>query len=1466
MNISPIDNSGSIKNPKNVAFTGQKKLKDDMGNAVLRLTVPPQIKLEKDEYLGVELVSMYDFGPDGTYGVMAGEDFPVKVDTDSSFKNGKKNYIDINLKDYAFDNAGEFGYRFIVTDKDGNIKRAYDDGIGTTIETENKNRYTIVSTRQGTQHPKGAMMHIFTDSYGVAKNPASNKKEKGTLTPIATQDEVEDFKRTHFNRAGGTIKNITRELGEDGELSPYGYIMTTPLIGGGSVSSHGYHPKNHFKTTEGVGTKKDFMDLLTKCFDEGKGYVLDGAFTSQGYEGLQLNHAMKWFDSPFKDWFKVSKDNDGNASFKLAVLPDNANENAAVRIVNPKNVEGVKYDKTKPSYIQFYDKRLATKEQLSDADKLIDAYNNKNTEDPYEITIHQDAILPYYFEINPDDAPFKGKAYTTFKELEKSGQLGQVLSPDNTPFKFVRKGQQGGFTGWDGNVDLVKMNLSCHNGTNSEIEGSNQARNYMYKVARYWTEETRNAIMLHIMDTIRSKSNLPKEDRKEQLNEYFSGIEETYGIEKGTLGKIYAKVQAESRAIEKNIPLKDIEKSYNYKIADDKRDGRIFIRDEMFAFPLESLNMSPELLAVLSTPYITPRPTKDTDPAASNEQIYQDAIKSGELLDTMDEVYAQIYRTLTDIMSEIDIENKNNNASIQKRLLKRDNADSINLTPYGKYFISSAMGDIMTFFVTESLFEDTKYNNLSKDGKIVYTKENFLNGTYGNSEELTLKKLGISGANSSKEEAKQIARKMLDGIRNLKHDKPEEYRSFIKYLKDEYLDRSIEEYKMAEVITDQTGAGLNWRFDAAKDVADWFDVKDKETLTSETAWEDVIGFWTPFVEQVRNINDSSYIIGEVTSLGEFDNYDWGKYKLAPKEKIDGTWDGLKAERAYYEETGVTTGSNYNVYFGLYPKLFGKNIENGTMDDGTFRSISKFLNQSDNFINPPQGANVTQEFVQQSHIFLDNHDKPRAAHLMSLDSELFWSNFKDNKQSDIESAEKYLQRDFTHTITKQDGTTEVKKVIDDDVSSKAVAVAKRYYEALDHEAKQQGIKDSDIEIIKSAVSHLANGYKYKSDEKIPDFIKAESFGSTPFEITVRHVMEQAKSMGLKISGDTEKHLTDSLLKYITEPYTTKQVAIWEMMTGTTGTPTLFAGDELAQTGSERSSKNWDLGCRNLVRHDWLQGDDGKGYAKSFNKRLNAVTNLHKQKGMQPLIDGIPVVIPAKSAHAFSDREFFEILTPEVLLNGVKKLAGNENQDDALKNLRTICKPFIQNADKMSKDELLAELEKTYKDNKLKAKLSSSYEQIKKNNEGLYDWIKKNTLTEQSTEIGGVYKYNDKNEAVLSIYTNAYISEDPNAPLLQPYQVPDDKKPTVSDIRLLDKEGRLLDKEGTIYTLVSYKKNHGKYIDNTEYVLQKDGSLKNKDGKNDILDSTVTFFKKGKKSSDTVTFKGRKVYSSYTRPVN
>ena len=1479
MNISSINNSGNVNPYKNVNFTGQKKLKNDMGDTVLQLTVPPHIQLDEGEQLGIELVSMINENKEGKYGWRIDSDYPVRIETDEEFKKGKKTYFNINLKDYWFDNAGEFGYRFIVTDAQGNIKRAFDDGIGTTAISKDNKKYTVVSTRQGVQHPKGAMEHIVSDSYGVMKNTSSKSKTKSknddTLPPM-TKEEAEKFVRTHFNKAGGTIQNITDEIKEGGELSNYGYIMTTPLIGGGKVSYHGYHPENHFAITENTGTKKDFMDLQTTCFDSGIGYTLDGAFTSQGYEGIQLNHALKWKDSPFKDWFKVSKDNDGKVNFKLAVLPDSDNKYTGIRIVNPSGVEGVPYDSNKPSYIQFYDTRLASERQLSDSTKLIDAYDIKNTDDPYEITTHQDAVLPYYFEINPDQKPFRGKTNITFEELQKLNELHEIKSPDGTPYQFIRKGQQGGFTGWDGNVDLVKMNLSQHNGTKAEKEGSNQAKNYMYKVARYWTQETRNAIMMHIIDDIQANGKTDKEGRLKRLSPYFTEIENKYNLESGILSRIYANIEEESKKLEakrRHNSNEKVDPSYNYKIPDENIDGESYVWDAMMSFPLESLNMSPELLGVLSTPYITPRPSSKGSPSANNNEIYEDAVNNTELSPTMQKVYGKFYSMLLEIMNDIDIENAENN-NLSKMLLC-GNMDKKDLTPYGKYFVSMAMNDIMTFFATESLFETGTYDKKLQDGKVVYTKEDFENGNYGSKKELTLKKLGINGADTPKAEAEQVAKKMLNGIKNLKEDKPLQYEGFVQYLKDEYLSHPVEDYKMAEAIVDQTGAGLNWRFDAAKDVADWYDVKDKQTISAQSAMDDVINFWKPFVKQVRDINPSSYIIGEITSLGDFDNYDWGKYlRDSVEEKDPASWTSLKPERVYYEETGVTTGSNYNVYFGLYPELFGRSVEHGYLsngENGAFRSISNFMKKTNEFVNPNEAGRVFEEFIQQSHIFLDNHDKPRVAHLMAVDADLFWSNFKDNKQSDVERAEKYLQRDFTHKITHKDGTTEVKKMVDDDVSSKAVAVAEKYYQYFEKEGAE--IEKDQLQIIKDAISHLANGYKYKTNEKEPDFKKAESFGSRPFEITIEHIMEQAKSMGLNPKYDT-KELKDAVLKDMTEPYRTKQTAIWEMMTGTTGTPTLFAGDEYAQTGSERKSKNWDLGCRNLVRHDWVHGSDVKDYVVEFNTRLNAVTALHKQKGMQPLADGTPIVLSVQKKsepNKPAKEEFGKKETADDLLEGAKKIAFNSNKNDALQNIRTIGKTIVEDAETKTPEQIIAELEKMDKD-ELKEKLVKRYKEIKVENEGLYDWIKQNSEVKEPnhvpTEVGGIYKYNDKNEAVLSVFTNAYIPENPESPLMEENNLKAKNKPKLSDIRLIDTKGRLADKPGTVYTKMSYFNRFGQYLESGQYVLQSDGTLKNKDGKDEILDSTVTFFRKepeGKQTSNNTSFKGKKVYTSYSKPI-
>src|SRR5699024_11201780 len=172
-----------------------------------------------------------------------------------------------------------------------------------------------------------------------------------------------------------------------------------------------------------------------------------------------------------------------------------------------------------------------------------------------------------------------------------------------------------------------------------------------------------------------------------------------------------------------------------------------------------------------------------------------------------------------------------------------------------------------------------------------------------------------------------------------------------------------------------------------------------------------------------------------------------------------------------------------------------------------------------------------------------------------------------------------------------------------------------------------------------------------------------------------------------------------------------------------------------------------------------------------------------------------------------------------------------------------KTIVEDAETKTPEQIIAELEKMDKD-ELKEKLVKRYKEIKAENEGLYNWIKQNSEVKEPnhvpTEVGGIYKYNDKNEAVLSVFTNAYIPENPESPLMEENNLKAKDKPKLSDIRLIDTKGRLADKPGTVYTKMSYFNRFGQYLESGQYVLQSDGTLKNKDGKDEILDSTVTFF--------------------------
>ena len=1368
MDLSSIN---KLNKANNVAFQGRKPIKDEKGKHKETFYLPyTNIDAKNGEKIGIEFVLLDKV--DGQY-VLSPNMSPVRYQDNTeefkNFENGKSTSISIDIS--ALKNQGEYAYRYVVYDKDGKVKKAFPDAVGTRIAAKGKGgEFTIVSTRQGFPVLEGGMEHIFTDSYNI-KNPD------------------QDFKRNHFNKAGGTIQGIINKILKSDELDSQHYIMTTPLIGGGTVSPHMYHPANHFHVSEGTGTKKDFMDLQVACFDKGKGYVLDGAFTSQGYEGVQLNHALRWKDSPFKYWFK----NPGNDGYALGVIPDDpeARKYTGIRIVNPKHSEDYEYNPEMPTYIQFYDTRLASKDQIEDKGRLIKEYKNKGTKDPYEITTWHDATLCNFFEINPDTPSIQGKTSGTLAEWEKTGKLDSILRPTNLPYSFQRRGLVSGTTGWDGNIDLVKMNLSNQTTNNKNLKrGCNQARNQMFNVAEYWTGEARNAIIMHIADNIKGKT-------EQERNEYFKTIEKTYHLKDGYLKGLYKNIKLET---DKDLyASQHIGKAYEkLNIADKKGSANQIIQETVLNFPLESLDFSPELLGILSTPYITPRPTADSDPKASKLEVLKDATKdkeTSELSNSMKEVYTEI---LPNMIREIlsDIQDSENNLVLYKA-----NGDNIGeLTPMGKYFVEMARDDIMQFLISGALFgidgiPEVKDGNLDFDGINNKAKHE------GNEKYLNFKKLGIYES-TSKREADAVAKKLKQGLLELKGS--EDFRNLKDYLKTKYASCSVNDYKVAEAIVDKTGTGLNWRFDAAKDVGDWEETKEG-LASAETVFKDIISFWKPFVKRLRGVNESSYVVAEMTSLWDFQDKGWGKF-INPDV----------AEKTFYEETGATTGSNYSTFFGAYPKLFGKNIEEGAVQN--YRSINSFLQKTKDFCSPwHENGHSSAEFMLGSHVFLDNHDKPRAAHLMGVDAAFFWGDFK--HRGDKERVENILGMPYN-----------------DKMNSKAAAVAEKYLEYFDKEADKLGASEDDKKALQEAILHLARGSKYNDlKDKSLNFKRADSFGQTPYEITVNHVIELAEDMGLSFDEEKQKTLANEVFADMVAPYESKMAAIYEMMTGTVGIPTIFAGDEFVQTGCETKSKNWALGCRNLIRHDWINPKNKtyKEHVRRFNTHLKQTGLLGKSSlAMSALSNGTPIVI-----------EHFDInhpvgdATKEQFIKGIKTIINDERgwNGGKINNVATYL-GFLDCIKRDGKDakteDIVAELNKMDRDD-----IINAYTDVcKKENYGTSKWF---STYITGTQTGAVVKYNDKGSTVVTMMTNAFMTEEPEvAGLMQKSP----KAPFVNCIKLVDDNGNKIAQEGSIFVRKTYDEKQGKYVDDGEYRYSANGTLEAINGSKTKLDSTTTYFYK------------------------
>ncbi len=1180
-----ISNGGSYSNK--VAFGGQKKVLDQYGLEKYKFYYPYDSK-KYDAH-----VEFYDVETtkDGKYKVIPSEYEPVKLDSEG-------NSGDVNINK-LFRYSDKFAYRFVITKKGTNdvVKKAFDPGIVTNIQdlSSDDNKFNIVFKDRAIVNKDGKMQLIMPDEY----YPGVIRDYDGKLTVSEVlRNKALSSVRTHTNKLGGTLKGIMYKLPE---LKEEGYTRIVGMpITKDTVSSHLYWTQNAFQVSPQLGGMEDFKTFQKELFKNGINWISDAALVNEGLQGLHFANVLKWgTKSPYYNWFKApGLQNEG---LKLGILPAKT-EHVRYKLVNsPYQLDSQlsandKYDPKKPTYVQFYDIRLVTREQ-EEADELIETYENNNPKNSYDITAHDDVIYPYSFEIDPakllDNIQYyQARADKDIVDLQSIGAIKKVMVFDN--FSIVSKPDASGFEMWDGNTDIAKLNFFVSKSDLEEIsklpkdkraeaqtkleQGVLQVVDSAVNSGKYWTKLAADIQLKAAADVLKGT--------KPTLEDYRNKIEQE--VEAGNLPPSTREVMTDE--VIENILADDYAfprlKGYSTDSAQE------YVLRQVMDYPLESLPFSSDLLAVLSSPYIQKRATTKDEIGLSRLDIY----KAGE--NNLPEEFKEVRKNA----------NKMYEQELKDFMMGVINLMDIGLiekdkpTEKGKYIINEIMPELMQYAMIKGVDPDADIRILP-NGKIDFSRVN--------PEKLTLHSAKIAGL-SPEDEANKLVKHIRRGISYA--DKLKIAEAFQK----RYSKIDLTTYKMADAIVDRTESGMGWRIDAAKDVSSIDSVKAGADNFAE-AWENVIFVWKKFNEAVKDVNPHVYTTAEITDVNDLidkskiTNADNGRFEQDTSglagEGVLGFEDVIHPETKFIEETGITTTANYSFFYSLVPELYTKSGQHG--GDGDFGQIDKLKGKLDygwggEHPNPGFMFNTPLDGVLHSYTFVGNHDKPRLLHTMALDMQLFYTDFKNDDHKKTAARVLGYRED------------EIGRMNFSKISPQAVAMGDRLRKAFD---KALGDDKAAKVAVNKAIATIAGGH-FKGHE-----IKPDAFGARPFEIAIQNVIEEVNHQGFPMDRESDrvKDLEAKILGDILEPACDKYLSVYKTLVTLPGDVTDFAGDKILATGYESKAKNLYQQNRNTIRWEWLEDSERRSYAKKFRDDMNSILALRNDPKLSALNDGVPVTL-------------------------------------------------------------------------------------------------------------------------------------------------------------------------------------------------------------------------------------------------
>lgn len=1151
MNIRSLSGANNTKysnplnknNKKNTSFSGHVLTKDEYGNNLYKFFLPNAPKGTKVLLTRLESDGKGNFVP--SYDEQNGKKVYHAVEKELY---GSIPTYSVYADNWNLDKDVILGYKFILPDN----KEHFDNTAKAIVENPDKTTavYTMATPlwTANSVNPR-VMIHVIPDTFNVPNYTGA--------------------KRNHFNLMGGNLKTINEKI-------PYiknaGYtaILSLPVFGNDNNSSHGYWTTNPYQITRNLGSVSDFKDLLINAYKNGIRWTADGAFVNEGISGIHVADFVTWgADSPLVDMFET-KDLDLLPS-RFGVFSKNpaVNRHAHIKLVNAPykitykkadngtyeeaSVKRVPYDSTKPSFIQVFDDRLASVEQMND-DSTFTVYDNQISNHNYEISNYRDSVQAYNRRVPVKEIIENFEKYKEAKKIDKDIEFKNYLMKWKN-FEFVETNKDGGISLWVGNSDISKKQFvipenSLSNDLSPELRLRKLAAQYQVQddtvqVVEFWTGDVARTLTEYTAKAI-----------NEKIKNFNTQIDFETAIEQlidekaipATAQNILEKTNGVSPL--DNILSKDMwGENRNYKLPNIKIPQSI--TEGVMSYPFEAIEFSPDLTTVFSYPFVKNLAVTEDSVGLSRYEMFK---MGDEYYNKMPQRYSDIYKKADELLSGTMTEKSQ---LIMQKLgdrlgVKFFDADN-NLTTEGKEFYSLIFADISKFVVVSALAP-----------KVTPNYSNLKNLDYDVNElgKITLNSLSLQYQVSPEDVAITLLNKLESGINNIAEAKID---GFVNYLSTRLKNVDSDSINVARLIIDATESGLDWRIDAAKDVGGYdavydgkYDFTDNENM--------IMGFWNKVNTAARKHNPRSYSIGELT--------DWGNF---PKS-------------VFAAKTNFSTTTDYESFYQDLLAFYGQNCEGNNIPSSEF--ANQMYAKLDKFLNTGYASNVN--FV---HRFVDNHDKPRAMHLLAMNMD----KFKDDR---------------------------------------AAAMRDVICEAMERTQEFNNLPQQHKDTLYRAVRTMSEGsvisdsIKYKYDN--------EKFGTVAFDFNIDAIVNQAieenyefkrflnnpenlKSIN-KMKANTEHNMLRGAIE--------KMRAIWFAMAALPGTPTMFAGTELGMTGWETDSKNEHQDCRNAL--NWAKLDDPNySYLRDFKRRLDDISKIRTKDGASALVNGttIPIASPGHNAAAF-----------------------------------------------------------------------------------------------------------------------------------------------------------------------------------------------------------------------------------------